>query len=256
MKAWQIFRHSVRQVTGNLPDALRLSLVPVLVQVVAVILLVGVTAASLAAAEARQPGAGFAVGFTIGFIVTWAAVLWIAVAWHRFVLLGETPHGWFPPFHGARIWAYFLRSLAYLVLTVVAAAVLGGILGLVLAMAGVDPGATPIWMTCLMILVAFPAIALSLRLSAGLPGAAIGAGTDFAAGWRATEGANGTFLGLGVILILVQGVLSGIGIVLNFANLSILSFAWDMVTSWLMTMVGVSVLTTLYGHYVEGRPLV
>ena len=36
----------------------------------------------------------------------------------------------------------------------------------------------------------------------------------------------------------------------------VLLILWQFVTGWLVMMVSVSILTTLYGHYIEGRPLV
>jgi hypothetical protein len=43
---------------------------------------------------------------------------------------------------------------------------------------------------------------------------------------------------------------------LVFGHLMITAILWQLVTNWLVTMVGVSILTTLYGHYIEQRPLV
>ena len=37
---------------------------------------------------------------------------------------------------------------------------------------------------------------------------------------------------------------------------SLIASAWSFVSQWIVIMVGVSILTTLYGHYVEERPLV
>jgi hypothetical protein len=34
-----------------------------------------------------------------------------------------------------------------------------------------------------------------------------------------------------------------------------LGLVWDFVFGWVQLMVGVSILTTLYGHYIEKRPL-
>ena len=35
-----------------------------------------------------------------------------------------------------------------------------------------------------------------------------------------------------------------------------LQIAYNFVAQWVITMVGISILTTLYGHYVQKRPLV
>jgi hypothetical protein len=36
---------------------------------------------------------------------------------------------------------------------------------------------------------------------------------------------------------------------------SLISLIYGQVTGWFLMMFGVSTLTTLYGHYVEGRPI-
>jgi len=34
-----------------------------------------------------------------------------------------------------------------------------------------------------------------------------------------------------------------------------LALLWTLATGWVIMVVGVSILTTIYGHYVEGRAL-
>ena len=43
---------------------------------------------------------------------------------------------------------------------------------------------------------------------------------------------------------------------LIFDRIPVVSIIWDIAVTWLVTMVGVSILTTLYGHYIQKRPLV
>ena len=255
MKAWRIFRHSVRQVTGNLPTALRVSLVPMAVQVAVLVAMMAVIVAFSPMIESSGPDLGLILGFLAGVVVVAITALWIAVAWHRFILMGEAPRGWIPAFHGARLWAYFLRSLGQALVTGLVAVILGMVVGFVVDLLfPTDEGVVKL--TAIVLLVFLPVLTLGLRLWAGLPGAAIDGGQGFGAGWDATEGATGTLLALTGIGILAQLGLSLVGSALDYANLWILSAAWQLVVSWLVTMVGVSVLTTLYGHYVEGRPLV
>ncbi len=253
MKAWQVFRHSVRQVTGNLPEALRVSLVPIAVQVAVMLGLIGV-AGQTGTIDPSAPGGGLVLGTILALVVMVATALWIAVEWHRFVLLNEVPRGFVPPFRGGRIAAYLLRSLALLLILVILGAVLGFAQTTVVELLSV---VSPLpFVVLFLIIVLLPVLIVGLRLGTGLPGAAIGADGDFTSGWRATANATPDIALLALILVGAQIGLELVGLALIYANLSILSFAWDVVTSWLVTMVGVSVLTTLYGHYVEGRPLV
>ena len=40
-----------------------------------------------------------------------------------------------------------------------------------------------------------------------------------------------------------------------FSNLPFVAGAMNIAIQWLSMMIGVSVLTTIYGHVIEGRPL-
>ncbi|QLQ20344.1 MAG: hypothetical protein HZT43_19720 [Exiguobacterium profundum] len=254
VKAWQIFRHSVRQVTGNLPAALRVSLVPMAVQVVVLVAMIATIVAFSPMIESGGPDLGLTLGFLAGVVVVAITALWIAVAWHRFILMGEAPRGWIPAFHGARLWAYFLRSLGQALVTGLVAVILGMVVGLVVDLLFPSDEGREVDRHCPSGLPASP----DTRPAAlgRVAGAAIDGGQGFGVSWDATEGATGTLLALAGIGILAQLGLSLVGSALDYANLWILSAAWQLVVSWLVTMVGVSVLTTLYGHYVEGRPLV
>ena len=75
------------------------------------------------------------------------------------------------------------------------------------------------------------------------------------AGWRATAHDNRALAELAVIIVAAIFVLNLIGL-LVFGHSAITSLLWQVVTNWFVTMIGVSVLTTLYGHYIEKRALV
>src|SRR5262245_56365155 len=110
MISWQIFSQSVLRVFNNLGAAVRVSLVPYLIVVLASVLLVGSAFMSLMQAgnDPAAMQAAFSnnfpwLQFAICFVVVIVCFTWVAVAWHRYVLLDETP-GWLPPFKGGRIW--------------------------------------------------------------------------------------------------------------------------------------------------------
>ncbi|MBL8562053.1 MAG: threonine dehydratase, partial [Gemmobacter sp.] len=98
-----------------------------------------------------------------------------------------------------------------------------------------------------------PAFAVLYRLSASLPGLALDRQTAFADGWVATTGETETIL----ILAFFTGL---IGIVLGaplslMPQGSVFALLWELVAGWVQLMVSASILTTLYGHYIEKRPL-
>lgn len=252
MKGLQIFRHSVRQVTGNLEGALRVSGVLYAVQVVIGLIL----GFGMMAGPAMGPGdmtAGLGIGALVVLLVAVVTGLWIAVGWHRYVLLNEKPD-LLPAFCQDRMLAYFLRSLALGLIILLPAIVWGMVVG-VLFMPFVGSGVGLVAVLLMSLIIQLPLIFLGLRLSAALPGQALGAESEVLAGWRATAHDNRALAELAVIIVAAIFVLNLIGL-LVFGQSAVASLVWQVVTNWFVTMVGVSILTTLYGHYIEKRPLV
>ena len=248
MKAWAIFVHSIRQVFGNLPQALHVSGLLYLAQM-AISVAIGVTPATLQPGAEMPPGEAF--GALLALVVMLVSTLWIAVAWHRFVLLGERPAGYIPAFSGARVGRYAGRSILIGLAVVAMALVIGLASGIVLfALLGQSQLAN--FLAALAMIV--PAFAVLYRLSASLPGLALDRETAFADGWVATTGETETIL----ILAFFTGL---IGIVLGaplslMPQGSVIALLWELAAGWVQLMVSASILTTLYGHYIEKRPLV
>jgi hypothetical protein len=254
MKGWLILRHSLRQVFGNLGGALRVSGVLYLVQFVVGLLVGGGMAMGDAATMMQNggPGGGFFLGVLVSGVIAVISGLWIAVGWHRYVLLGETS-GLVPSFSGDRIWAYFLRALGYAVILIVIGAIWGGIVGFVV---GSIFGNSIVLMLILMgLLIYLPVLVISFRMTSDLPSAALDAGHPFMSGWTKTAGAT-TDLAVMAAIIVVAVVVLGVIASTLLANLPIFGVVWALVMGWVQMMVGVSILTTLYGHYVEKRDLV
>lgn len=251
MKGLQLFTHSVRQVVGNLDGALKVSILPYAIQGFAGLVLLGG-----AMGMARHGGgmAGFGFAGVLFFLVALATSLWIAVAWHRYILLNERPSGFVPTFHRDRIMAYLLRSLGYALLLILIAIVLGLVVGSIVGPLAMQ-GRVGLAMILSALLIQLPIAILAFRFTAGLPGAALEQGTDFMAGWKSTSGATFDIAVLAVICVVANLIFGFVDLYL-FGGLRILSLVWNLVVGWLVTMVGISILTTLYGHYVERRPLV
>lgn len=241
MKAWQIFTHSVRQVFGNLTDALRISGLLYIVQMMIVVAM-GVTSGDVMQINPAKVLLVVAVALVFS--------LWIAVAWHRFVLRGEGGTSLLPPFHGPEALRYLGRSLLIGLVIAAVAAVLGmAIMPLGLMLAGPLLGAM---ISSLLLMV--PVFMVMLRLSIPLPAIAMGQNIGFSEGWKATYGETGVFFGL-ALLLAVFSILLGVPEAL-FRPDSIPALLWTLTSGWVQMMVGVSILTTLYGHYIEKRPLV
>lgn len=244
MKAWAIFVHSVRQVFGNLGAALRVSLLPF-----ALIVVIGLAAMALGMQTSggmpMMPGA-MLLPMLLIVVVYVVLMVTIAVNWHRHILLAE-PVGWLPLLRGRQVLAY-LGRLILVALVMVAVGV--ALFALVTLLTGQNPAA----ITVLGVAVLLAMLTLNWRLSAALPGAAVDGGRGFAAALAATRGQWPTLLGLSAIYLaaaVALGMLVGL-----VAAIPLIGVLADLAANWVGMMVGLSVLTTLYGHYIEGRPLV
>lgn len=244
MKGYQIFLHSVKQVLGNFGPAIRISGILFLVQMI-VMFAVGRSGVAEAihgaqTMEPRHAGLTFLM-----FLVTLVSSLWIAVAWHRYILRVEEPQSILPAFHGQRLLAYLGYSLLIGLIMIIPAILLSMVAGM-LATAG---GMIGVLLGLLVMLV--PIFLLTLRLCAALPAAALGEPLGLRGAWDATQGATVDFLVLAIIAGVASFILDLPMMVLGMP----LAMGWGVISAWLKTMVGASILTTIYGHYVERRPL-
>lgn len=244
MKALSMFTHSVRLVVQNLDVALRISLVLYAVQVVSQIYSHNASSGEMVTDSfgVQVPLISPAEGFMM-LILSLAATcasLWIAVAWHRYVLLGETPDGWLPKWPGSAILGYLWRSIL-LGLTVGAAIVpVIIVFGFLLA---------PILMIAAAVGVGSYVF---FRLSPILPAIALGDNMTFRDAWRVTAEHASTVFGLAGLMILMSLVLQ-IPTLVSGDPSSLISLIYSIVVGWFATMIGISLLTTVFGHCVEGR---
>lgn len=238
MKGVRIFAHSVLQVTGNLGVAARISVLPMLM-IVGASLLVG--AARVAVAQGDR-GTGFAL-IAGAVVVSLFAASWMAVAWHRFVLTGEDP-GILLRVDGATLIRYLLRTMLIALIAGVAGMLFSYAVAVLLATLRLPPGLTPL---ILMV----PMVALTLRLSVSLPGVALGEPVSLAQGWAAITGQAGPLLTLAALVAAASAALS---LPLFFLP-GIAAVIWQVIQQWATTLLGLSVLTTLYGHFIQRRAL-
>ena len=261
MLGWMIFKHSMGMVTRNLTNAIKIALVPALIGVVVLVAIYQTTGLSalMLADEAAveqmildQGLAAFGLPFLLSFLCLMVIELWVFVSWHRFILLEEYPTGWIPTLRTDRILAYFGKIIMLgliaigagialtLVVTIIAA--IGGNAGGIIAV----PLMTVFWIAMIVVL---------YRLTPILPAAAIGKPLKISEAWDATRG-SGWAIVLVLVLIFIVQFLVQIVAGLSMMVFAPLGFVFLLLMMLVMTLLNVSVLTTLYGHYVEGRPLV
>lgn len=244
----RIFLHAVRLVFSQLNDALRIS---------GPLYLVTVVLSFFSFYSLWQSGNGGMASFSwqllLGALVTGVIYLWIAVCWHRFVLLDEAPATPVPTFHGDRMLAYFGRGIQLALIVAVLGLVLGFANGMLFQFVGASP---PVLIIGTLIMLSI-ILLVTYRLAPVFPGAAVGRSVGVGAAWAATSGASGTLLVLAVVSAIAAVVLDLPAqlIAALFPQGLIVSFIWLSVTAWVKLMVGISILTALYGVYVEKRTI-
>ena len=185
----------------------------------------------------------------------------IAVNWHRYILLDEVAEGWTRLRIDGLMWRYIGNVLGIIVLMTLLGLVIGIPLGIITYFTK-DLGWLSILIYGLGILgVLGLALVSTYRLSVKLPSIAIGR-KDFRLrdAWNSTAENFAQILGLVLLLflclLLVGLLMLGInyvsGVSGGIPGLSI-SLAIQVAVNWVATILGVTVLTSLYGFFVEGR---
>lgn len=242
MLGWKLFSHSVRMVLVNWPHALKIS-VPLILCNVAAFLLAG--QAILSGIDVANPGEG-AGGLLLALPLILIGSLWTIVAWHRFILLEEYPKT-IPPLRFGRILSYFGTSF-----------VLGLLIGLLL-MIGLGVGAliagvAPILFVILTFVMTILGIWVFYRLSPVLPASAIEKPTTMREAWESTGAMSGATLIAAALTFVLSFVLAFASELLAVA-IPATALASGVASNCLLTLVGASLLTTIYGVAVEKRAL-
>ncbi|WP_237217307.1 hypothetical protein [Ruegeria lacuscaerulensis] len=196
-------------------------------------------------ADATEPSGSVVLFFLCLAVIFIVTMFWIAVSWHRFILLEEYPRGLFPTFRFDRILAYLGRvlliglvmTLAFVPVSLVAATVGASVLSLVL-----------VAVFSVFLFICF------YRLSIILPAAAIGQPLTLGEAWAKTVGSSGAIvvivIAAAVFQFLIQLVISALAIVPVLGAFLALFFG-----ALVLPMINVSILTTLFGVFAEGREL-
>lgn len=251
----RIFLHSLRQVFGNLRGALQVSGILMLIQF-AVLLTIGRSMMMDEAGmrqmmmQGQMPWGRIALA-SIASIFLW---LWIVVGWHRYILLNEQPR-LVPTMRFDRMLGYFGKSFLIALILLPLALILGFVGGGIASAMFRGGGGVFSALVVMALVVYVPIATVGMRLATMLPGAALEPGVPILRGWEATRGATLTILGVVILSIFLTAILEIIGARLFSSPMSIPALIYELVKQWVIAMVGASILTTLYGHYIEKRPL-
>jgi hypothetical protein len=258
---YQLLRHVVQQVFGNLKEAALLTLPPF---VVPLVLFLWLTGGNLTMTGAEAPGGGVVLGILALMVIVVIAYCWAAVAWHRYVLLEETGRGVIPVWRGDRIMAYFGR--AFVVFLVVLLAGIGGgiVIGIVTAVtASLAVGVV------LGVGLVFAISWIATRIGLVLPAAAIGERMTIGESWGATRPVASQILLPLIVIALAVGLVQQLVVVLFGQAVTVETFGMMQeqvvlslpgqiiaaVISWLQILLNLALMTTLYGNLIEGRQL-
>lgn len=251
--AVQILRHAFTMIFGNMGQALRVSIGPyaLLILVVVVgLMMIGTPEDGLfdqsGAPDISATGVLVLTGIAVFALFVFG---WVAVSWHRFILLEEYA-GVLPAVADRPIWPYIGRSILYGFLMIAIAIPIFFIVGLVAAPFMSLGGSLIVFVVASTVLTY-----IWFRIALALPSVAVGKPISLGEAWAASSGLSGTIFGVAFLLMLING-LSDIVIDSIAPTLPIIGFAMSVAMQWLLLMLGISILTTFYGHLIEKRPLI
>ncbi|MFO1034986.1 MAG: hypothetical protein U1E15_13275 [Hyphomicrobiales bacterium] len=253
------FGHVVKSTFHNLPFAFHLSWPWLLVIAPANILLNVYSLTQVpdntnpTGREAIMGGLGVIIGLLTAFSFSS-----IAVSWHRYILLDEVPVGWARLRADSTVWRYFGNTILIALramVTVLPVMLLGGVLAWALGNAGV------VLYVIMAVGCALWAFVLTYRLSIKLPAIALQR-RDFFMGnaLAASEGNFWQLLGLGFFMAMIFAAMVLVVLGVSFLQVSsgseiimAIGFAIQVLFNWVVTIMGVTLFTSLYGFFVEGR---
>lgn len=180
----------------------------------------------------------------------------IAVSWHRYVLLDEVPRGLAKLRVDGTVWRYFgnMFLIALCIIPLMIPVSFG-----VMPLMSVNPLLAMAGFFVFAMLVMLPII---YRLSIKLPAVALGR-TDFKLGnaWDVSRGNWGPIVGIAVVFSLISWaidlLLTGFSSAfLSFVDPAIgfsIAVALNLFVNWIVTVMGITMLTSLYGYFEEKR---
>ena len=254
--ALQILLHTFRMIFGNIGQALRVSVGPYL------ILMAGVFAVMVIISPSIESGVGMTpIAIILGLALlpfVFFVTSWVAVSWHRFILLEEYA-GLLPAVKDRPIWSYAGKAILLgLIISLIAIPVFFMLSTLALIPMAAQGGLSNGTPTIAFVVFALAMVGLSviaLRMGVALVGTALGLPMGFGEAFRATGKIGVVIFWLSLLLVLINSV-PGFVISTLFFKLPIIGFVLNIALNWLTMMLGISILTTIYGHVIEDRPLV
>lgn len=178
------------------------------------------------------------IALAVALLTALVLIPWSAVSFHRYVLLNETGTGIFPKWVQGRVLSYFWCGFVIglivifpaLILVLILSILINGSVSMV-PVVGLVANTMIYWMVLRFGLV-LPAVSLDRKMRIG-------------ESWTATSQRSDTILLIAFLLALPQAIISLLG----------LPYSISAAVGALTWVVHIAVLTTLYGHLIEDRPM-
>jgi hypothetical protein len=244
---WAIFRKSITQIIYNLPDAFKIS-GPLWILIYLASIFTGQAFSTDAGVTKLNPGSALLTLLATLLII--CGFCWVAILWHRFMLLNEGSDNLVAKWNGSRIWSYF-KYLFFIGLAVlVIAAIPYSIIIFMLSDVLIN---NPVVGLLFGIIVSVIFYYLSLRFGLVLPSVALDKPVTLGDSFSETESCKGAILVASVLLV---GLSIVVGQLIQISGVNQYTFQLpSFLTNWFFTMTGISILTTLYGFLIEKRGL-
>lgn len=256
--AFRLFIHAFQTIFGNLREALLISVIPFGIYYALVLLLGGPMDIGMS-----QVPSGSQVAVGILLLILFVAVFgFVAVSWHRFVLLEEEPRfsgspamSRILPYIGnsvlVALWLMLFLVPIMLVIGAVAAPLLG-------SDEMIGTGAPNYGLGDLLFEIIIGTLfgTLGFMYSLVLPATALNKGMTFKESRLASMKLGLVTLATVAFFVVAFNVVTNyFGVHLISGLSGILATILSLAIQWISMMLGISILTTLYGHLVEGRDL-
>ncbi len=246
MTSYNLLCHSVQMIFNNKVEILKLGLLPMVIYATAMVFLSKVLPGGLNSLQTGDEGtgAGFPmVQVLVAILAMCVAMLSFTVNWHRYVLLEERPQSWISSFDLKRIGAYFIAGFKlgiFIFFIMVPVSIFALSVGVVVG--------APIFFAAFVLVSVY-----ATQLSITLPAAAIGKPINLLATSEYMKGSFWTVFALILLLLLANVLIFGIVALLNNGMYVTTATCVQFIAQVFISMLNVSILTTLYGYYVEGR---
>ena len=252
--AWSMFKHALFLVFNNLGNAFKASFVPMVIMGATWFLWASTIGIENFMSMSQNPNSevssAFLMNMILFIIVTAFCSAWVAVTWHRFILLGEDI-SFIPSIKVKHILSYIGKSILIALIMIFIMLVPAMLL---VAISAFLVEAMVVFIVINTFIVSLLGLWLWFRFAIALPATAIGNVYGIRKSWSASKEHSGTIFKLGLIIAFISALIQAVTFLFS-DTLPLLGFALTLFISWINMIIGITLLTTLYGHIVEGREL-